>query len=143
MKWRARAYLLVGAARHVALAASAVWLSQALDDDTDLVVVRILPLSIWGVVLAFGALHLAYAALVGSGDHARTALVVSAGMTTAWAVGSGFSAINATSTAWSGALFVISILLMALALKDLIQCADPLRAPFDPVIRRVISGHER
>ena len=138
MTWRARAYLATGALRHILIGAAIVVAEGQFDSDSFSVIISVLPLVAWGIVFLIGGFHLAFAALTGHEGQARTALVMSAGMTTAW--GMGFL------LAWAqgGVVSPVgAILFSALAAKDLVVCAQPLRSPFEPIVRKYTRSQER
>ena len=138
MTWRARAYLTVGALRHLLIGSAIVAAEDQFDSDSFSVIISILPLAAWGVVFLVGGLHLAYAAVRAREGAARTALVMSAGMTAAWGMGFLLAFIQGGVVSPVGA-----ILFSALAAKDLVVCAQPLRSPFEPIVRKYTRDSER
>lgn len=123
MTWRARFYLTVAGFRHGALAASALLSPDLPDVDLGL------PIRWWGVVFLVGAAGLLWAAKEASETWARVALGVSAVVTSVWAAG--FTAFWLTGQ-WSP---LPAILFLALTLKDLTIVGDPMRSPFEPMLR--------
>ena len=138
MTWRARAYLGVGSLRHLLIGSAIMAAEDQFDSDSFSVIISILPLYAWGVVFLIGGLHLAWAALRASEGHARTALVISAGMTAAWGVGFLLAFVQGGVVSPVGA-----ILFSALAAKDLVVCAQPLRSPFEPIVRKYTRDQEQ
>lgn len=133
MTWRARAYLAVGSLRHIALGASGLALADTFQSDAFKILFDVFSLELWSILFLAGGLHLAYAAGKGSTSHARVALILSACMTAAWAVGFilAFHAGGVVSP-------LGGILFSALVLKDLVQCGQPLRSPFEPIVRKYV-----
>lgn len=131
MTWRARAYLSVASARHLLVGAATIALSDDFNGDSFSVIISIFPLWLWGAIFVLGGIHLAYAAWYGVEGQARAALAVSAGMTAAWAAGFTLAYLQGGVVSPVGA-----ILFGALCVKDLVQCAQPLRSPFEPLVRR-------
>lgn len=131
MTWRARAYLTIGAARHILVGALSIVVSHDFDGTPWAVVINVLPLWIWGIVFLAGGLHLAFAAAIGDEGHARWGLVISASLTAGWATGFLLATLQGSVSA-----FLIGVLFAALSLKDFVVCAQPLRSPFEPVMRR-------
>lgn len=131
MTWRARAYLTVGSLRHLAIGVTGLTLADTYDGDAFAILFRIFSLEVWATIFLVGGLHLAYAAGRGSVGHARVALIISASMTAAWAVGFGLAFHQGGVVSPLGC-----ILFTALVLKDLVQCGQPLRSPFEPIVRK-------
>jgi FtsH-binding integral membrane protein len=125
MTWRARAYLSVAAARHLVLG-----LFMALDPSSFVGpawdgLFDIAPYWLWTVALLLGGTHLSYSALRQSAGHARTALVISAAVSLMWAGAFGLVVLEGSASVLATVIFT------AMALKDLIVCAQPLRSPFE------------
>lgn len=135
---RARAYMSIVAARHVLVGLACIvlpdhftstsydvlkgFLGTLLSPDQTLVA--------WGCAfVAVGSLA-AYAAVTGREEPARSALRASVTTTALWA--GGFLAVIFTgaSAGWSGV-----IVWTALAAKDLTMLRDPLRNPFEDLVR--------
>lgn len=134
MTLRARAYLCIGSLRHLAMGASGLALSDTFDGAAFKVLLGVFSLEVWSILFLLGGMYLAYAAGKGDVWHARVALIFSASMTAAWAVGF-FLAFRQ-----GGVVSPIGgILFSALVLKDLVQCGQPLRSPFEPIVRRYVK----
>lgn len=132
MTVRARLYLAIGAARHLSVAAIAFVAANYYDGSPWAVLISVLSLKVWALAFFIGGLHFAYSATVGDEAQARVALVVSAALTASWAAGFFLSAVEGSATA-----VFIGVLLAALAGKDLVVCAQPLRSPFEPIVRKI------
>lgn len=124
MTWRARFYLTVCGTRHGLTGLSALLLYDKFP-TVDLG----LPLWGWALVFLSGSGHLLYSAYAGSEMNARIALAVSAVVTSVWAAG--FFAF------WmEGRGSPLGVILFgALTLKDLTIVGEPMRSPFEPIVR--------
>lgn len=138
MTLRARAYLCVSAMRHLALGFVGILLPELFEGRAFKVIFSIFNLEVWSILLVVGGFHLAYAAGRGSVEHARVGLVLSACMTSAWAAGFLYTFAHTGS----GLSLVGGILFTALVLKDLVQCGQPLRSPFEPIVRKYVKHQE-
>lgn len=134
MTVRARAYLCIGSLRHLALGISGLALADTFSSDAFKVLFDVFSLEVWSILFLVGGIHLAYAAVKGSVGHARVALILSASMTAAWAVGFFLAFKQGGVVSPLG-----GILFSALVLKDLVQCGQPLRSPFEPIVRKYIT----
>lgn len=124
MTWRARFYLCVGGTRHIGTGAVAIAMYDRFP-DVDL----FFPIWAWGIVFVLGGGHLLYAAYAESETNARIALAVSAIVTAVW--GAGFWAL-----AVEGAVTpLVGILMTGLTLKDLTIVGEPMRTPFESIMR--------
>lgn len=130
MTWRARFYLSVATARHGSLGLVAL----VLDYEWGGVDAGI-PIPAWGAVFLLGAAHLLYSAVKGSERHARVALAVSAVITSVWAASFWLLAVGERGP--TGILLAITF--TALTAKDLTIVGDPMRSPFEPIIREYIE----
>lgn len=134
MTWRARAYVGVTATRNAALGACAIGLPGDFSGDSYQVITEIAPISVWGVMFFIGGSHLAYAAVTGNEGHARTGLSLSAVSTSLWAAGFYMAYFVGGVVTLIGA-----IVFTALTLKDLIVCAQPMRSPFERIVREYVG----
>lgn len=132
MTWRARTYLAIGGTRHLCTGTIAFVAARYYDDSPWAVLISVLSLKVWALAFIVGGLHFFYSAIMGEEWQARVALVVSAALTASWSAGFLLSAIEGSITA-----LLIGVLLAALAGKDLVVCAQPLRSPFEPILRRI------
>jgi hypothetical protein len=135
MTWRARAYIGVSAARNVALGGVAIGLPGDFDGDSYAVITRIAPITIWGVMFFLGGAHLAYAAITGTEGHARTGICLSAVSTSLWATGFYLAYFSPGGVV----TLVGAIVFTALTLKDLIVCAQPMRSPFERIVKEYVG----
>ncbi|QZN86869.1 hypothetical protein [Cellulomonas sp. C5510] len=139
---RARAYMAICASRHLFLGVMCLWRPQdftsgsfdgvkdflwLLHPDTALMV--------WGAVFVVVGALAGFAAFTGNEDAARHALFVSVVTTFMWAGGFAWSILTGTSAGWSGV-----IVWSALAAKDLTMLRDPLRNPFEDLVRHGSQG---
>lgn len=134
MTGRARAYLIVTAYQHFALAvflglASAEFTSSSFTTIRDISYGSLQP---WAWAFGLVSLIAVYAAMSGSEPVARAALTCSAVTFGFWAMSflvGIFTEVDAGPSA--------AIIWSALVAKDLIVGAQPLSAPLEPLIRRV------
>lgn len=133
---RARAYMTICALRHVLLGLMCVirpgdFTSPSYDGVKD--VLPVPPdaaLVTWGAAfLVIGAIAV-WAAVNGSENAARHALTGSVVVTLMWVGGFIWSILTGSLVGWSGV-----IIWAALAAKDLTMLRDPLRNPFEDMIR--------
>ncbi|WP_435744882.1 hypothetical protein [Nocardioides sp. SYSU DS0663] len=130
MTWRARGYLGIAGARHLAVGVYVLACPADFTADAYQVITAMLPMWLWGLLSLIGGGHLLYAASRGAENHARVALVMSAMSSSFWAVGffMGFFV--------GGVVTLIgAIIFTALTLKDLVVCAQPMRSPFERFVR--------
>lgn len=125
MTWRARAYLVVASLRHLILGGFMLVDPGSFSGPAFLRLWTIAPQAFWTFALLLGGLHLAVAASLRSAGHARTALVISAAVNLMWAGAFGLVVLDGAASVMAVVLFT------ALAAKDLIVCAQPLRSPFE------------
>lgn len=137
MTVRAQAYLCVAALRHLALGIVALTLPGVFGGAAMRVTLQVFTLQVWAVLFIVGGAHLAYSAGRGHVGHARVALVISACMTSAWA--GGFLLAFRASGFASPLGGIGGIVFTALVLKDLVQCGQPLRSPFEPIVRKYVK----
>jgi hypothetical protein len=132
MTWRARAYLVITAVQHGLIGFACIWLSgtEAFSGDAFRIIRHIFPIWGWGVVFVAGGIHLAIAAGRGSELLARVAMPLSAVLTSLWAM--------AFILAWheGGVVSPVgAILATSLTAKDLVICRQPMRSPFEPLVK--------
>lgn len=131
MTWRARAYLSIGACRHLAIGASCLLVGQTFQSEAFAQIKAVFPIWLWGVVFVLGGLHMGYAAASASETAARVAMTFSAVVTSVWAAGF----IMAFEPSGGVVSPVGGILFTALTLKDLVVCRQPMRSPFEPIVK--------
>lgn len=129
MTWRARAYLSIASARHLVIGTSMLLLPHTYDTRSYHLLFRDLPSVFWSVIVLIGGLYLAYAAYRASELHARVALILSCGIASMWAASFALIAFHGYASVLATAVFG------ALAGKDLLVCGQPLRSPFEPLVR--------
>jgi FtsH-binding integral membrane protein len=129
MTTRARMYLNVAAARHLIIGIAMIAAPATFGSRGFQSLFLIFPMSVWTALLIIGGLHLAYASAMGKEGSARMALIFSGSISLMWAVG--FAVVLQAGVA---SVFGATIL-GALACKDFIMCAQPMRSPFEKVFR--------
>lgn len=131
---RARAYLAVVTSRHFAVAVIMLGLPHRLPRAPYVAFNAAAPLYVWGVAsLVVGAF-----AFIGgtwrSEWWARVSLISSATLTAAMT--------TALLMSWSVLTsfgLMAAVLLLAVTSKDMIVCQDPIRSPFEAVLRRKVG----
>ena len=142
MTRRARWYLGVAAARHTSLGLFCLLAPWLFASAAFIPILDFLPIWGWGVVMSICGILCGGAAGLRSGDLARWAMTFSATITTVLAAGVWFG-VGAVWIDWiqgeriSPVSPVLPILLATLAAKDFIVCAQPIRSPFESVVRLV------
>lgn len=130
MTWRARAYLVITAVQHVGVGAACLGRPQDFDGDAFQTIRGIMPMTWWGVVFLIGGLHLTFAAARQSELAARVGMPLSALTTSLWAAAFVLAYQEGGAVSPVGA-----ILASSLTLKDLVICAQPMRSPFEPLVK--------
>lgn len=129
---RARGYLVVAAARHISIGLCAVIIPAQFATPSMDPIRSVMHLTAWGALLlavGFGCLA---AATSGTETVARVTLVLSAAMSTTWAAGFVSAGLNGEL-----ANPALPIVFFALAGKDLVVCAQPLRSPFERLAEKL------
>lgn len=129
MTARARIYLTIAAAQHLLIAGGLLLFPGAWSTPSFAVLAGLAPLWVWGALMLAGGLHLTWSALTGSEGHARVALVGAAVLAALWSAGFLLAWEHGVATALGGIVFA------AVAGKDLMVCGQPLRSPFEPIVR--------
>lgn len=131
MSWRARAFLLVLASRHVLVGFFLLAAPERFTSSSFTVIRDVLPLPAWGMLLVLTGSQAVGATVAASEKWARLVLIASAGLTAAWCAGF-------TATGFQGTLDApqLPIVWAALTSKDLILSAMPLRTPLEDMARR-------
>lgn len=135
MTGRAQAYLTVAGLRHIAIGAACLAVGRWFTSP-GYAQIKAIPggLMTWGIVsLAVGIACLT-AAGRRSENLARFALLSSAVVTGLWAAGFWLAMFDGTITGPTG-----PAIWTAVTAKDLIVCRQPLRSPFEPLIREVLD----
>lgn len=131
---RARAYLATAAVRHFLLALACVTIPDSFTSSSFDAIRSVLPLQAWGVVFFGVTVVAAWAVVRRSEPAARLSLIMSASSTAVWAGGLVAAYFTGTLTGPSG-----PIIWWAVVLKDLIVCRQPMRSPFEPLVRSLTS----
>ena len=146
MTRRARWYLGIATFRHGSLGLFCLIMPWLFGNAAFVPILNFLPIWGWGAAMTACALVCGLAAFLRSGDWARWAMVISATITTVLAVG----VLIGISTVWLDWLAepslnpsialpspVLPIILGSIAAKDFVVCAQPIRSPFESVVRLV------
>jgi hypothetical protein len=131
MSWRARAYLAVIAMRHFAVAWICVFSPVSFGGTTYEQVRGTMSLRVWGGVFSFIGVLAVVALWRGGEALARYCLVMSAVISSIWAAGLYVAWIQGDLSAKP-----LPILWTALVMIDLIVASEPLRTPFEPLVRK-------
>lgn len=167
MTRRARAYLTIAAVRHGLVGLSLLWLPWLYGSAAFLPLFGLLPLWVWGVLMVVTSGLAVFAAATRSGDVARVAMIASAVITLVLAAGVSIGVVAMWST-WSaavgwGAIWgllahpvaalpagllsvavappspFLPLLLLSITAKDFVMCSQPMRTPFEPVVRLMLN----
>ena len=136
MTRRAVAYLCIGAARHTLIGIFAIGYADQFANAAFIPIIEYAPLWVWGAFMLVAAALMLVAAIWRSAWIARLGLVVSATLTLAIGSGIALGVIEVWSTG-GRATPISAILLLSLALKDYAVCTQPMRSPFEQVLRRI------
>lgn len=142
MTTRARFYLTIAAARHLAVGLLCLLLPHDfyLVSSYDQLAKVLAPapftkgIEAWGLLFVFAAAVLLWAVIRQDEKSARTALIISVVLTMMWAGGFVAALVQGQLQGPLG-----PIPWLALAAKDLVVCAQPLRAPFEPLVQRFLK----
>ena len=138
MTGRARAYMLVASGRHLGLGVVILAAHDIFRDDPRFDFIQSTlawtgdPFILWGLLFFLTGVVCFLSAILKKEPLARSALIASATATAFWATGLLAGALLGNLSAWAGA-----ILLSALVGKDLVVSRQPLRSPFEAVLRRI------
>jgi hypothetical protein len=142
MTRRARWYLGIATFRHGSLGLFCLIMPWLFGNAAFIPILDFLPIWGWGAAMAGCAVICGLAAVLRSGDWARWAMVISATITTVLAAGV-LIGISIVWWQWITGLRevpvspVLPIILGSLAAKDFVVCAQPIRSPFESVVRLV------
>lgn len=138
MTLRARWYLTIGASRHLLIGLFAI--SKAHQFGSIYIpVISYAPLWTWGSIFVLTALICYTACLLRSASWARLGLIFSATSTLAVGVGIGLG----VALAWRDGQQVtpiLPILLLSLAAKDYAVCTQPMRSPFEQLLKQTTQS---
>jgi hypothetical protein len=137
MTVRARLYLLVASLRHLAFGIPLLVRPQDFDTPSFNIFAQIMPRWAWATMMITAGLYLAFAMLRATEVHARLALVASAVAAVMWCTGLVTAIDPDRATTW-----ILPTVFAAIAFKDFVMCAQPLRLPFEPIIRRFVRDDE-
>lgn len=129
---RARAYLWIAASRHLTLGASCLLLADGFTTTSMAQIRDVMSLHVWGSLFVIVGTGCALASFRQSEHLARIALVLSAATSATWMAGFLAAALQHQLTNPA-----LPILAGALAAKDLVVCAQPLRSPFERLGREL------
>jgi hypothetical protein len=144
MTRRARWYLSVAGLRQGTLGLFCILTPWLFTSAAFIPILSYLPVAWWGIFMTICGILCGLAALLRSGDMARVAMVISATITLVLAAGVWIGIGAIWVDYWQGdrevaASPLMPILLTALAAKDYIVCAQPVRSPFEAVVRQVMG----
>lgn len=129
MTWRARAYMVILATRHVGVGGFCLFTPDDFTSDAYHVIRQLLPLQAWGVLLLLVGLNALLSLIYENEWWARITLTLSVGATLAWAAGFMAAGVQGRLASPIG-----PIIWLVLALKDLVVAAMPLRSPFEDLL---------
>lgn len=136
MTSRARWYLIIGALRHALIGIFAIGWADQWKAVAFVPILSYAPLWVWGTAMLLIAAVMGVAHRYRDPSWARMGLIASATLTLALGTGIGLGVAEAWATGQT-ATPVTAILLLALAFKDYAVCTQPMRSPFEPLLRRM------
>jgi hypothetical protein len=137
MTFRAQAYLLISGLRHLATGLFLILDADRFQSASFIPIIRTAPLWVWGGLSIAVALLLLGAASWKHEDMARFGLIGSAGLTGMIALGLTIAALTSSVAGVLGAFIYIAV-----TGKDLVQCLDPLKSPFEGLFRRGVVADD-
>lgn len=135
---RARLYLTIAAVRHLLVALPCLLAPQLFVSASFRQIADVLPMQAWGVVFLGVSLACATAAVSRSEVMARVGLILSAASTAVWAGGLTAALFTTTITGPTG-----PVIWWAVTFKDLVVCRQPMRSPFEPLVRMALGPRSR
>lgn len=129
MTWRARAYMMIMALRHLGVGGFCLLGPDQFTSDAYHVIRQLLPLQAWGVLLLAIGVNALLSIIYENEWWARLTLTASVTATVAW--GAAFLAAGVQGRLGSP---IGPIIWLVLALKDLVVAAMPLRSPFEDLV---------
>lgn len=138
MTGRAQAYLIIASVRHALIGTFCVLIPQSFKSSSFVPLRETLPLQMWGVVFLITASVCMVAAVRRSEYLARLGLIMSATTTLVWAFGISMSWLTGDLSAPTG-----PVIWWAVTFKDYVVCGQPMRSPFEPLVRAVREGDRR
>jgi small-conductance mechanosensitive channel len=143
---RARAYLLIAGTRHLLVGLACLLVPRSFSSPSYDAIKSVIPgvhptqaIATWGVVFLATAILCLVAAVLGREGTARSALLASVVASALWS--GGFIA----QVAQHGLEIAVGagIVWTAVTLKDLTMLRQPMRNPFEPVVRRLAQTEQR
>jgi hypothetical protein len=131
MTARARVYLAIAAARHLLIGSVAIAMPGSFSSAAFLPILRTAPLWMWAALMIGAGSACLVASVAKSEPMARLGMAWSATITVIIGVSLVMAALNRTATP------VGPILWLAIALKDFVVCAQPIRSPFEGLTDRM------
>ena len=138
MTARARWYLGIAATRHLSVGGLALLMPGSFTSAAFIPILSAAPLLFWGSFFMAAGLSCALAAGFRSEALARLGMALSATSTLLVGVGLVLAILNGLLVSPIG-----PILWIAVALKDFVVCAQPIRSPFEGLAEQVAHGPER
>jgi len=134
MTARARAYLAIAGVRHLLVGSFALIVPAWFKSPSFLPIIEAAPLWFWGAFSIGAAVACLASAAFKSEPLARLGMAWSAVLTLLIGVGLLLSVFTGQSTSPTG-----PIIWLAVALKDFVVCAQPIRSPFEGLTERLAS----
>lgn len=134
MTARARAYLAIAGSRHLLVGSFALLAPEWFRSTSFVPIVAAAPLWFWGLFSIGAAIACIGAAASRSEPLARIGMAWSAVLTLLIGVGLLLSVFTGNSTSPTG-----PIIWLAVALKDFVVCAQPIRSPFEGLTERLAN----
>lgn len=131
---RARAYLAIAGGRHLLVGGFALTVPEWFKSTAFLPIIEAAPLWFWGAFSVSIAIACIGAAATRSEPLARLGMGGSATLTLIIGVGLLMSVFTGQSTSPTG-----PIIWLAVALKDFVVCAQPIRSPFEGLTERLAA----
>jgi hypothetical protein len=139
MTGRAQSYLLVAGMRHLLIGVCCILVPRWFTSPSYDQIKALAPggLFAWGVVGTLVGLGCIAAAAFKHVGLARGGLLASAVVTSLWAGGLFAAMLEGNLTGPTG-----PVIWTALTLKDLVVCRQPMRSPFEPLVREVLARRD-
>lgn len=132
MTGRARVYLVIAALRHMLIGLCCVLVPETFQSSSFDPLRAILPLRVWGFAFLAAAFVCTVAAIRRSEHLARLGLIMSGTTSAVWATGFLLAWVSGDLSSPTG-----PIIWWAVTLKDFVVCSQPMRSPFEPLVRAV------
>jgi len=136
MTARARWYLGIAGVRHLLVGAFALLMPEAFKSTSFIPIIEAAPLWFWAVFSIGAGIACLGASLTKSEPLARLGMAWSAVVTLLIGVGLLLSVFTGQSSSPTG-----PIIWLAVALKDFVVCAQPIRSPFEGLTERLARKH--